>query len=85
MNRNMKKAVEDYRKKHYNQKTVSRAGSFYYSDMQQMKQLAEEAAAATDPAHYQQEVLINAIMLSLEAGYQIGYRTAVRNAKKRNR
>lgn len=73
MKRSIAKAVEDYRKKHY--KDGNQRGLFYASDFYQVKDLATLPDGRTD--------LYTAISVSLEAGYEIGYRTAQRHLRKR--
>lgn len=79
MKRDLKKAVQDYRAKYYNTNSPYGDGAFYVSDIYQIKELAEEAAGV---ARFTPEVLYNAIVFSLEAGFEVGYRKAVRDAKK---
>ena len=79
MKRSIAKAVEDYRKKYY--KDGNREGLFYASDILQVKELAEKKAAPY--SGHIMEVLYNAIGIGLEAGFMIGYRTAQRQARRR--
>lgn len=69
--RRIAKAVQDYRKKHY--KDGNDSGLFIVSDFYEIKDLATDPDGHTD--------LYTAITISLEAGYQIGYRTAKRHLK----
>lgn len=78
MKRDLRKAVEDYRKKYYN--SNSQEGQFYYSDIVQLKEMAEEGAKGN-----YSEILYNAIGCSLQAGFMIGYKKAVRDAKNRKK
>ena len=79
MKRDLKKAVQDYKAKYYNSNSPYGEGAFYASDIYQIKDLAEEAAGVS---RFTPEVLYNAIVLGLEAGFMVGYRKAVRDAKK---
>lgn len=66
--RSMRKAIEDYEKKFIDGNNRN-TGAFYYSDLMEMNQI-------TDGDKY------DTIVKSLEAGFMIGYRCAMRNQRK---
>lgn len=69
--RRIAKAVQEYREKYY--KDGIDSGLFYVSDFYEIKDLATAPDGKTD--------LLNTIRICLEAGFEIGYRTAKRHLK----
>lgn len=68
MQRDLQKAINEYKRKYYERKDSK--GAFYAGDINQIMELSE--------AETTKETLYKAIENALYAGYMIGYRTAKR-------
>ena len=77
MKRNIEKTVNAYREKYYKSGTAK--GSFYISDVMQVKALAKRES---EPQGSALEILYNAITIGIEAGYMTGYRAGLRQNRK---
>lgn len=77
MKRNLQKAVQDYKAKYYTQRNTHNEGAFYACDIDQIAHLATRADGTI--------CVFTAIGHALEAGFMVGYRKAVRDAKKRQK
>ena len=71
--RDIKRCIEQYEKKFGNDAHGN--GAFYASDLQQIKEMAK-GNGKSDMA-----VLFDAIQYALEAGFQIGYRKGLKDAR----
>ena len=74
MKNRISKAAEDYKKLYYGRK--NNEGAFYYSDIQEVKEIAEKKEGYN-------ATLYEIIETALEAGFMIGYRKAQRDAKRK--
>ena len=75
MKRSMEKAIEEYNRTRQN--ATGATGAFYYSDIQQIKEIAQ-----SHNEDLYTDLLDGAILAALQAGFSVGYRTAKRQYKK---
>ena len=76
MKNRIEKAAQDYQTQYYGKRTNE--GAFYASDIYEVKEAAENRGGRSN-------TLYEAIVLSLEAGFMIGYRKAQRDYRKRQK
>ena len=74
--RNIKKAIEDYKKQFWRKENSHNRGAFYYSDYRQIADLSTKGEILDISA-----AIDNALM----AGFMIGYRTARRESRERRK
>lgn len=77
MQRNIEKAIKDYRKKFYNQKRS--ACCYYPSDIQEIVDFTETECESKESVPTTWDYIINGI----ECGTIIGYRQGVRDTKRK--
>ena len=75
MNGRILKAAEDYKKKYYDKR--GNVGAIYGSDYIEVKEAAEALGGTSS------DVLCEAILIALEAGFMLGFRKAQREYKRR--
>lgn len=76
MKNRIAKAAADYKKLYHGRK--DNEGAFYASDMHEVKEIAEMKEGYSN-------ILYEAIETALEAGFMIGYRKALRDAKRKEK
>lgn len=75
MKRDLKKCIAEYDRKY-----TGGSDKFYYSDIKQIKQIAEDRAAWISI----EDTTYHAITSALKAGFMIGYRCAQRESRKQD-
>ena len=75
MTRNMKKLIDEYHK--LTEKKGGNFGAFTMNDAEQLRKLAEDRGGISF-----KNIVLEAIINSLEAGFMIGYRAGIRAATK---
>lgn len=75
MTRNMEKLIDEYHK--LIEKKGGNFGAFYLSDVKQLQKIAEDKGGISF-----KNIVSEAIINSLEAGFMIGYRAGLREARK---
>lgn len=78
MGRSMEKAIEDY--KALCDKRGGSFGSFYTDDLDQLRKIAEDAGGISF-----RNIELHCILHGLEAGFMVGYRAGLRDARKKKR
>lgn len=81
MYRDIGKLIQAYSDKYVNQPENRTKGAFYVTDVEQI--LVRNGLMGINGALA--DMLLRTIFDSLSAGYMIGYRTAQRDARRRNR
>lgn len=78
MGRSMEKAIEDY--KALCDQRGGTFGSFYSTDVEQLRKIAEDAGGINF-----RNIEFECISNSLFAGFMIGYRAGLRDARKKSK
>lgn len=82
MQRDISKLLEDYQRKYID--TPSKPGNkgkFYFTDFEQICEISNIKLPMPEPFS---SMVLSAIVNAMQAGYMIGYRTAQRDAKRKN-
>ena len=78
MKRSIKKEIDDYYK--LRDKKGCNFGVFYVSDVEQLKKIATDKGGINF-----WNILLEAICSSLQAGFMVGYRAGLREAKRKRK
>lgn len=77
MKRNLQKALHDYKTKYCTPENTRNEAAFFVEDINQIREISKRPDGTT--------CIYSAIGHALEAGFMVGYRKAVRDAKKRQK